>query len=52
MHGFLIHLTEQQKTFLKKRMEKTKIPMAVQIREAIDEYIKKYEGGKIESDNG
>ena len=40
MHQILIHITEQQKDALFKRRKNTKVPVAAQIREAIDNYIK------------
>ena len=48
MHILPTNITEKQKTFLFKRRTKTKIPVSVQIREALDDYIKKHDkkGGK------
>ena len=39
-----VYLTRSQKEFLKKRSEKTGIPQAVMIRNAINEYMKKLKG--------
>lgn len=41
MHLIPIYLEEQQIEFLTKRKQETKIPIAAQVREAIDFYKKK-----------
>lgn len=46
MHILPTNITEKQKAFLFNRREKTKIPVSVQIREALDDYIIKYKGGE------
>lgn len=46
MHLIPIYITETQKEFLFKRKEKTKLPVSIQIREAIDGYIEKIGGSK------
>lgn len=43
MHSTTLYLTEKQKAFFEDRRVKTGIPMAVQIREAIDLYIQEKE---------
>lgn len=47
MHLIPIYITEQQRVILFKRKEKTNIPVGVQVREAIDDYIIKV-GGNVE----
>lgn len=42
MHSTTVYLTDKQKTFFKKRYNTTKIPIAVQMREAFDVYIKEH----------
>ena len=44
MHLIPIHITEQQKVKLFKRKEKTKLTVAAQIREAIDNYLETFTG--------
>ena len=43
MHLISVFIREKQDSFLKKRKKDTGIKVATQIREAIDDYIKKIE---------
>lgn len=46
MHVLPINITQEQKTYLFERKEQMKIDVAVQIREAIDDYIDKHGDAK------
>jgi len=40
MHPILVHITSEQKKILFDNKDKTGVPVAVQIRRAIDKYVK------------
>lgn len=47
MHLIPIYITEHQKDVLFKRKEKLKLPVGVQVREAIDRYIESFGSDKL-----